>query len=83
MLQVREPGKRIKFKNIDLFYLREAIERVRVKLDHQMLDDVATLPSPTLECLCKFIADGLELPAAWVSVERPSTGDACRWDSQP
>lgn len=80
MLQVREPGKRIKFKNIDLFYLREAISRVRDKLDHRMLDEVEGLPAGTLECLCKFIADAIDLPVAWVSVERPSTGDACRLD---
>jgi 6-pyruvoyltetrahydropterin/6-carboxytetrahydropterin synthase len=78
MLQVREPGKRIKFRNIDLFYLREAIERVRTRLDHQMLDDVPGLPAGTLECLCKFIVDEITLPIDWVSVERPSTGDACR-----
>lgn len=80
MLQVREPGKRIKFRNIDLFYLREAIEKVRLMLDHRMLDTVDGLPSGTLECLCKFIADAISLPVAWVSVERPSTGDACRFE---
>jgi len=81
MLQVREPGKKIKFRNIDLFYLREAIEKVRVRLDHRMLDDIDGLPAGTLECLCKFISDAIDLPVAWVSVERPSTGDACRLEA--
>jgi 6-pyruvoyltetrahydropterin/6-carboxytetrahydropterin synthase len=73
--------KKNKRRPIDLFYLRQAIEVVRDELDHRFLDEVEGLGAGTLENLCVFIFERLakEFQLAWVSVERKSTGDACRY----
>jgi 6-pyruvoyltetrahydropterin/6-carboxytetrahydropterin synthase len=80
MVKVLDGGKRVTWKSVDLFYLREALADVRQELDHQLLNDVPGLEYGTLECLCEFIAAkiGRNFPVAWVEVSRPSTGDACR-----
>lgn len=66
---------------VDLAYLRQAIEGVRLQLDHRFLDEVAELGPPTLERLCTFIAQRLHDPR-WqlhsVVVRRDASGDACR-----
>lgn len=63
---------------VDLFYLRKAIEACRVQLDHQMLDEVPDLGPATMENLCVFIANsvGLTFPVYSVEVSRHS-GDKC------
>lgn len=63
---------------VDLFYLRQAIETVRGKLDHRFLDEVEGLGAATLENLCTFIFNHLkdQFPVLNVSVARAS-GDAC------
>lgn len=78
MLQVKAPGKRIKFVRVDLFYLREAIEAVRKKLDHHFLDEVDGIGPATLENLCVFIAAevGKKFPVHSVQVSRQA-GDKC------
>lgn len=78
MTQVRKPGKKLAWMNVDLFYLREQIERVRSLLDHHFLDEVDGLGAPTLENLCVFIAAQMSLPVHSVMVSRAS-GDACTY----
>jgi 6-pyruvoyltetrahydropterin/6-carboxytetrahydropterin synthase len=65
---------------IDLALFRQAIERVRGKLDHRFLDDLKGLGPATLENLSRFVFASLAetLPGVCaVSVERPATGDKC------
>ena len=65
---------------VDLGLVRLAIEQLRPRLDHHMLDDVAGLGPATLENLCAFIWRELaaSLPAlAAVRVWRESVGDSC------
>ena len=65
---------------VDLAYLRREIERLRDRLDHRFLDEVAGLGPATLENLCAFIRADLEpiFPQLCaVSVERQASGDRC------
>ncbi len=65
---------------VDLGLVRLAVDQLRPKLDHRMLDDVAGLGPATLENLCAFIWRELApaLPAlAAVRVWRESIGDSC------
>ena len=65
---------------LDLGLLRAGIERVRARLDHHLLDEVAGLGIPTLENLCLFIWQALadEFPQlSAVTVRRQAIGDAC------
>ena len=64
----------------DLAVLRRAIERVRVKLDHCLLDEVPELGPPTMENLCIYILNGMAgEPCAVkrVEVSRQASGDSC------
>lgn len=65
---------------VDLALLRQAIERVRDRLDHRLLDEVPGLGPATLENLCRFILGETET-SGWrvVSVEvgREASGDSC------
>jgi 6-pyruvoyltetrahydropterin/6-carboxytetrahydropterin synthase len=71
-----------KRQRVDLFYLRKEIQDVRAKLDHRFLNEIEDLPHQTLEALCVFIFNHINqyFPVAWVKVERPLSGDACRYD---
>ncbi|CAG9261447.1 6-carboxy-5,6,7,8-tetrahydropterin synthase [Paraburkholderia unamae] len=65
---------------VDLGHLRSLLEKIRDRLDHRMLDDVAELGHPTLENLCLFVArevaiSGLNLTR--VSIWRNGIGDRC------
>ena len=65
---------------VDLGLVRLAIEQLRPRLDHHMLDDVVGLGPATLENLCAFIWRELVvgLPGlAAVRVWRDSVGDSC------
>jgi 6-pyruvoyltetrahydropterin/6-carboxytetrahydropterin synthase len=65
---------------VDLGLVRRAIEQLRPRLDHRMLDDLAGLGPATLENLCAFIWRELfpALPAlAAVRVWRDGMGDSC------
>ncbi len=69
---------------VDLGYLRSEISRVRVMLDHRLLDEVAGLGPATLENLCAFIRLQMKesVPGlCGVMVERRTSGDKCvlRW----
>lgn len=82
MLQVRKPGKRIAWQTVDLFVLKEAIEKVRARLDHHFLDEVEGIGPATLENLCVFIADQIAMPVNSVTVSRQA-GDSCRYTPPP
>jgi 6-pyruvoyltetrahydropterin/6-carboxytetrahydropterin synthase len=71
---------------LDLGLVRQAIEQLRLQLDHHMLDDVAGLGPATLENLCAFIWRALapSLPGlAMVRVWRESVGDSCTLSNAP
>lgn len=66
---------------MDIALLRAAIEEVRAKLDHHLLDEVPDLGAPTLENLCTYIATRLRPITSKLSavrVWREGSGDACR-----
>ena len=65
---------------VDLGLVRAAIERLRPRLDHHLLDEVEGLGPPTLENLASFIWRAMadELPAlVQVRVWRDGMGDSC------
>lgn len=65
---------------VDLGLVRVAIERLRPRLDHHLLDEVEGLGTPTLENLAAFIWRAMadELPGvAKVRVWRDGVGDSC------
>jgi 6-pyruvoyltetrahydropterin/6-carboxytetrahydropterin synthase len=69
---------------VDLGHLRHEIDRVRLMLDHHLLDEVAGLGPATLENLCSFIYRNLieAVPSlVAVMVERRANGNRCvmRW----
>jgi 6-pyruvoyltetrahydropterin/6-carboxytetrahydropterin synthase len=69
---------------IDLAYLRAALNQVREQLDHHLLDEVEGLGPATLENLCAYIYKQLapQIPLLYaVTVERPASGDKCRYGS--
>ncbi len=71
---------------IDLGFVRQALQDVRERLDHHMLDEVPNLGAPTLENLCLFIAQALpdlHQQLTRVRVWRDAIGDACTLDLQP
>ena len=65
---------------VDLALLRQAIEQLRVRLDHRLLDDVEGLGAATLENLCRFVFEHIGRPE-WrvvsVEVAREASGDSC------
>lgn len=65
---------------VDLGLVRIAIEKLRSRLDHHLLDEVEGLGIPTLENLCVFILKEIDLPADLVTavrVWREGQGDGC------
>jgi 6-pyruvoyltetrahydropterin/6-carboxytetrahydropterin synthase len=65
---------------VDLAQLRRAIDGVRDRLDHRLLDEVPGLGPATLENLCAFILRALGdegWQVAQVVVRREAGGDAC------
>lgn len=65
---------------VDLGHLRVALDDIRRRLDHRMLDDVPGLGVPTLENLCAFVARraadaGFNLSR--ISIWRDGIGDRC------
>lgn len=65
---------------VDLGELRLALDQLRQKLDHQLLDEVAGLGKPTLENLCRFLAENAQaagFAVSRVSVWREGIGDRC------
>jgi 6-pyruvoyltetrahydropterin/6-carboxytetrahydropterin synthase len=67
---------------VDLANVRSAIGQVREQLDHHLLDEVAGLGPATLENLCAYIFRQLSpqlIGLYAVTVERPASGDKCRY----
>jgi 6-pyruvoyltetrahydropterin/6-carboxytetrahydropterin synthase len=67
---------------VDLAEVRAAIAQVRDLLDHHFLDEVPGLGPATLENLCHFIYRQLSTTVpllSAVTVERPASGDKCRY----
>ncbi|MBO9677463.1 6-carboxytetrahydropterin synthase [Paenacidovorax monticola] len=67
----------------DLGYLRQRLAVLRERLDHHLLDEVPGLGIPTLENLCRFIAEALsdmQPPPSRVRVWRDALGDGCTLD---
>lgn len=65
---------------LDLGFLRQEIALVREMLDHHLLDEVAGIGTPTLENLCAFIANQLNIERRLlqsVKVWRDGVGDSC------
>ncbi len=65
---------------LDVYFLRRALDEARAKLDHRMLDEVPGLGRPTMENLAAFIGAFVAtrgLPVTSVRVSR-QTGDSCR-----
>jgi 6-pyruvoyltetrahydropterin/6-carboxytetrahydropterin synthase len=65
---------------VDLGLVRLAIEHLRERLDHHLLDEVPGLGIPTLENLCVFILKEIAIPAGLVTavrVWREGQGDSC------
>ena len=61
----------------------EALERLRDALDHRLLNEVEGLERPTLENICRWVADKLKprFPGLiQVRVSRPSNGETCIHD---
>jgi 6-pyruvoyltetrahydropterin/6-carboxytetrahydropterin synthase len=64
----------------DLGHVRAALDQIRRLLDHQLLDEVAGLGTPTLENLCRFVAErarAAALPVSRVAIWREGIGDRC------
>ena len=58
--------------------IKHAVDAIRYALDHELLDNVPELGTPTLENLCLFIARRLKtIDVTEVSVERKALGDKC------
>jgi 6-pyruvoyltetrahydropterin/6-carboxytetrahydropterin synthase len=65
---------------IDLGVVRMHVARVRETLDHHLLNEVAGLGKPTLENLCRYIAESLQsggLQISRVRVWRDAMADGC------
>jgi queuosine biosynthesis protein QueD len=62
----------------DFGHIKHAVDAIRYALDHELLDNVPDLGTPTLENLCLFIAKRLKsIDVCEVSVERKALGDKC------
>jgi 6-pyruvoyltetrahydropterin/6-carboxytetrahydropterin synthase len=64
----------------DLGHLRAELQKVRALLDHHMLDEIAGLGAPTLENLCRFVAQQVQaagFPVSRVAIWREGIGDRC------
>lgn len=68
---------------VDFGDVDEALQTIREKLDHRLLNDVDGLERPTLENICRWAASQLQarfpgLKA--IRVSRPSNGETCIYD---
>lgn len=64
----------------DFAILADALEDVRKRLDHQLLNDIPGLETPTMERICAFVAGQLQATLSGlvrVSLSRPSLGESC------
>lgn len=64
----------------DLADVKAALAAALAKLDHQLLNDIPGLETPTLERLCLWIAEDVRalIPAvSRIAVSRPSLNERC------
>jgi 6-pyruvoyltetrahydropterin/6-carboxytetrahydropterin synthase len=67
----------------DFEIVSQALDAVRDKLDHHLLNDIEGLATPSLENIARWIAGQLSarLPQLTsVTVRRPTLGESCRYD---
>ena len=66
---------------IDLGLLERRMDEVRARLDHKLLNNVASLGAPTLENLSRFIWDQVQSAGnvTKVSVFRDSCNESCSY----
>ncbi|MGC6511534.1 MAG: 6-pyruvoyl trahydropterin synthase family protein [Parvibaculales bacterium] len=65
---------------LDLAVFGQALEAVRLHLDHHMLNDIKGLENPTLENICLWLWDQLQTDLEdlyAVEVSRDSLGQSC------
>lgn len=68
----------------DLGEVRAALDEIRIRLDHRLLNEVEGLGNPTLENLSRYIFTHAKkaLPeVVRVKVRRPSYGQACVYEA--
>lgn len=78
-----EPNPKTGFLR-DLGEVRAALDAIKDKLDHRLLNEVDGLGNPTLENLARFIfnAAKAKLPeVAHVKIRRPSYGQSCVYEA--
>lgn len=70
----------------DLGQVRTALDAIRERLDHRLLNEVQGLGSPTLENLARYVFEEAcrSLPeTVRVRVRRPSYGQSCVYEPAP
>lgn len=68
---------------VDFGDVQEALDQLREKLDHRLLNEIEGLERPTLENICQWAAKALSpaLPGLrQIRVSRPSIGETCIYD---
>ncbi len=68
---------------VDFGDVADALEDLRERLDHRLLNEVEGLEKPTLENICQWVANRLKpvFPGlVQVRVSRPSNGEMCIYD---
>ena len=68
----------------DLAEVKAALDAVRERLDHQLLNEIPGLENPTLENLARYIYDAAKekLPEVMrVRLRRPSYGQVCVYEA--
>ncbi|SRR5579885_384665 len=67
----------------DFGEVKDALERIRAELDHQLLNEVAELGAPTLENIARFIyrrAKAAMPNVCRVRIRRPTYGQSCTYE---
>ncbi|MEI9996959.1 MAG: 6-carboxytetrahydropterin synthase [Rhizomicrobium sp.] len=68
---------------MDVGALEQLLGKVRARLDHQFLDDVADMGPATMENIARWIWDQLAVPGlVRVTVLRESCGERCAYEGQ-
>ena len=68
----------------DLGEVKEVLDGIRERLDHQLLNEIPGLENPTLENLAKFVFEAAKkaLPdVVRVRLRRPSYGQSCVYEA--
>ena len=68
---------------VDFGDIADALEGLREKLDHRLLNEVEGLERPTMENICQWAAHKLKIQfpdLVQIRVSRPSCGETCIYD---